>query len=136
MTIPTQSVIHALLATPARESYGLEICKAAGLPSGTIHLQTTTTFDDTGAVATRETRPPPVELPSQVPAAVRLVDIAVLLLPRAHRARYREEFRGELYELGASRPEQLVYGVRLVGRAWALRRALLLLAIAHYMGGS
>lgn len=37
MTIPTQLVLRALLADPAREMYGLEICAAAGLPSGTIH---------------------------------------------------------------------------------------------------
>ena len=37
MTIPTQLVLRALLAEPARELYGLQICAAAGLPSGTIH---------------------------------------------------------------------------------------------------
>lgn len=37
MTIPTQLVLRALLAEPAREMYGLQICTAAGLPSGTIH---------------------------------------------------------------------------------------------------
>ena len=37
MTIPTQLVLRALLAEPAREMYGLQICAAAGLPSGTIH---------------------------------------------------------------------------------------------------
>src|SRR5215469_14243655 len=37
MTIPTQLVLRALLAEPAQEMYGLEICSAAGLPSGTIH---------------------------------------------------------------------------------------------------
>jgi PadR family transcriptional regulator, regulatory protein PadR len=37
MTIPTQLVLRALLADTAREMYGLEICAAAGLPSGTIH---------------------------------------------------------------------------------------------------
>lgn len=37
MTIPTQLVLRALLADPAQEMYGLEICSAAGLPSGTIH---------------------------------------------------------------------------------------------------
>lgn len=30
-------VVRAMLAEPAREMYGLEICKAADLPSGTIH---------------------------------------------------------------------------------------------------
>lgn len=37
MTIPTQLVLRALLAEPARELYGLQIGEAAGLPSGTIH---------------------------------------------------------------------------------------------------
>jgi PadR family transcriptional regulator, regulatory protein PadR len=37
MTLPTQLVLRELLADPAREMYGLEICTAAGLPSGTIH---------------------------------------------------------------------------------------------------
>ncbi len=37
MTIPTQLVLRALLAEPAREMYGLQIGAAAGLPSGTIH---------------------------------------------------------------------------------------------------
>ena len=37
MTIPTQLVLRSLLAEPARELYGLQICAAAGLPSGTIH---------------------------------------------------------------------------------------------------
>jgi PadR family transcriptional regulator, regulatory protein PadR len=37
MTIPTQLVLCALLAEPTQEMYGLQICIAAGLPSGTIH---------------------------------------------------------------------------------------------------
>lgn len=37
MTLPTQLVLRLLLADPAREKYGLEICDGAGLPSGTIH---------------------------------------------------------------------------------------------------
>jgi DNA-binding PadR family transcriptional regulator len=37
MTIPVQLVLRAMLAEPAREMYGLQICQAAGLPSGTIH---------------------------------------------------------------------------------------------------
>ncbi len=37
MTIPTQMVLRALLAEPTQEMYGLQICTAAGLPSGTIH---------------------------------------------------------------------------------------------------
>jgi PadR family transcriptional regulator, regulatory protein PadR len=37
MTIPVQLVLRALLAEPGQEMYGLQICAAAGLPSGTIH---------------------------------------------------------------------------------------------------
>jgi len=37
MTIPTQSVLEALLADAERELYGLEIGTAAGLRSGTVH---------------------------------------------------------------------------------------------------
>jgi PadR family transcriptional regulator PadR len=37
MTMPTQLVLRTLLARPAEEMYGLQICGEAGLPSGTIH---------------------------------------------------------------------------------------------------
>ncbi len=37
MTLTTQLVLRALLADPTQEMYGLEICAAAELPSGTIH---------------------------------------------------------------------------------------------------
>lgn len=37
MTITTQLVLRALLATPGREMYGLEIIRGTGLPSGTIY---------------------------------------------------------------------------------------------------
>jgi DNA-binding PadR family transcriptional regulator len=37
MTLTTQLVLRAMLADPAQEMYGLQICQAAGLPSGTIH---------------------------------------------------------------------------------------------------
>ncbi len=37
MTITVQLVLRAMLAEPTQEMYGLEICTAAGLPSGTIH---------------------------------------------------------------------------------------------------
>ncbi|MFI6886776.1 PadR family transcriptional regulator [Streptosporangium canum] len=37
MTLPTQLVLRAILEDPTREMYGLEICQAAGLASGTIH---------------------------------------------------------------------------------------------------
>jgi PadR family transcriptional regulator PadR len=37
MTLTTQLVLRALLENPAREKYGLQICAAANLASGTIH---------------------------------------------------------------------------------------------------
>ena len=37
MTIPTLRVLAALLADPLGEHYGLELSRAAGLPSGTIY---------------------------------------------------------------------------------------------------
>src|SRR5260370_13480285 len=37
MTLPTQLVLRVLLAEPAGEMYGLQICAEAHLPSGTIH---------------------------------------------------------------------------------------------------
>ncbi|MER7209204.1 helix-turn-helix transcriptional regulator [Streptosporangium sp. NPDC000239] len=37
MTIPTQLVLRAFLDDPTREMYGLEVCAASGLASGTIH---------------------------------------------------------------------------------------------------
>lgn len=37
MTLTVQLVLRALLATPDREMYGLEIMHHAGLPSGTVY---------------------------------------------------------------------------------------------------
>jgi DNA-binding PadR family transcriptional regulator len=37
MTQATMAVLRALLENPTRELYGLEICAAAGLPTGTVH---------------------------------------------------------------------------------------------------
>jgi PadR family transcriptional regulator, regulatory protein PadR len=37
MTHATMAVLRALLENPTREVYGLEVCAAAGLPTGTIH---------------------------------------------------------------------------------------------------
>jgi len=37
MTLATQLVLRAMLAEPTQEMYGLQICQAAELPSGTIH---------------------------------------------------------------------------------------------------
>jgi hypothetical protein len=60
-------------------------------------------------------------------AAQWLVQVASMLLPLPSRDRYLEEFTGELRELadaGARSGGQLAYALRLVTRAWALRRAL------------
>jgi PadR family transcriptional regulator PadR len=37
MTLATQLVLRAMLAEPTREMYGLQVCREAGLPSGTAH---------------------------------------------------------------------------------------------------
>jgi len=37
MTLQTQAVLRALLERPTHELYGLQISKAAGLATGTIH---------------------------------------------------------------------------------------------------
>jgi hypothetical protein len=58
-------------------------------------------------------------------ASRHLITIAVWLLPADSRGRYFEEFQAELRELDKlGRRAQFVYGVRLLGRALALRRVL------------
>jgi PadR family transcriptional regulator PadR len=37
MTIQVQLVLRAMLTEPGHEMYGLQVCEASGLPSGTIH---------------------------------------------------------------------------------------------------
>lgn len=37
MTIPTQFVLEAFLIDPGQQMYGLELCEACGLASGTVH---------------------------------------------------------------------------------------------------
>ncbi len=37
MTLQTQLVLRAMLAEPAAERYGLQLCAETGLPSGTIY---------------------------------------------------------------------------------------------------
>ena len=37
MTLQTQLVLGAMLAEPAAERYGLQLCAETGLPSGTIY---------------------------------------------------------------------------------------------------
>lgn len=56
--------------------------------------------------------------------ASRVAAWSTRILPCVDRARYREEFQGELYELaetGAARRAQLWYTLRLLTRAWQLR---------------
>jgi hypothetical protein len=58
---------------------------------------------------------------------VRLAGVAARLLPAAARARYREEYQGELAELavaGAGRRNQFGYALRLLTRAPLLRAEL------------
>jgi hypothetical protein len=66
--------------------------------------------------------------------AAGLVAQAVRVLPADHRARWREEFDAELRELAdtaVSRWAQVGHAVRVTGRAWLLRRALLARAPAE-----
>lgn len=51
-----------------------------------------------------------------------MVGLAVRLLPVAQRPRYREEFGDELTEL--PRSQRCGYALRVLVRAWQLRRAL------------
>lgn len=37
MTLQTQLVLRALLEEPTKPAYGLELCEAVGLPSGTVY---------------------------------------------------------------------------------------------------
>jgi DNA-binding PadR family transcriptional regulator len=37
LTAATVAVLRALLEEPTREMYGLQVCAAAGLPTGTVH---------------------------------------------------------------------------------------------------
>ena len=63
----------------------------------------------------------------QARTAGRLTAVAVRVLPVQHRARYREEYLAELYDLaamGVPRWGQLVYSLRLLDRAWMVRAEL------------
>jgi hypothetical protein len=51
-----------------------------------------------------------------------VVGLALRLLPVAQRPRYREEFGDELAEL--PRSQRCGYALRVLARAWQLRRAL------------
>ena len=37
LTAATVAVLRVLIADPTREAYGLQVCAAAGLPTGTVH---------------------------------------------------------------------------------------------------
>jgi hypothetical protein len=56
--------------------------------------------------------------------AMSLVAGAARFLPAAERDRYREEFESELFDLTGGRRAQIRYALRILGRAWSLRRAL------------
>jgi hypothetical protein len=61
------------------------------------------------------------------PAADWLTEAAVRLLPAGERARYLEEFTGELWDMadaGASRWRRTFYGCRLLLGIWSLRAEL------------
>ncbi|HEX6074136.1 MAG TPA: hypothetical protein VFZ32_02605 [Micromonosporaceae bacterium] len=76
------------------------------------------------AVSSTAPERPPVR-PRRV--AIRAADIAAKALPVAHRARYRDEYQSELYELaaaGASWWQQMRYAIRLLDRSWELRYEL------------
>lgn len=65
--------------------------------------------------------------PPRVAAAAGLTRCAVRVLPAASRVRYQEEFASELHELAVAKVSwwaQLMYGVRLLDRAWVLRAEL------------
>jgi len=65
--------------------------------------------------------------PRVAPLAARLLTMAARLLPEADRARYAEEFRGELWEMavaGAGRWGQLGCAARVLARARETRAAL------------
>lgn len=53
MTIPTQLVLDVLLSGPEQEMYGLQICTAAGLRSGTVHPILARLEDQFGWLASR-----------------------------------------------------------------------------------
>lgn len=53
MTIPTQLVLGVLLSDPEHEMYGLQICTASGLPSGTVHPILTRLENEFGWLSSR-----------------------------------------------------------------------------------
>ncbi|MER5514610.1 hypothetical protein [Streptomyces sp. NPDC002763] len=60
------------------------------------------------------------------PSAQWLIGSAARMLPAAERARYSEEWRGELWDLADEpRHRQLAHALRVVLRAWPTRRAIL-----------
>ncbi|MFF5978887.1 hypothetical protein ACFY78_08530 [Streptomyces olindensis] len=60
------------------------------------------------------------------PAAHWLIGSAARVLPAADRARYAEEWRGELWDLAAEpRRRHLMHALRIAVHAWSTRRAVL-----------
>ncbi len=70
----------------------------------------------------------PERLPARpVRAAGRIAGLAARVLPVAHRKRYCDEYRSELYELtvaGASWWQQVAHAIRLLNLSWELRHEL------------
>lgn len=76
--------------------------------------------DQTTSGARKETAGSARSMPGRVPLG--LLTLAVQLLPRSQRPRYRQEFRVELVDL--PRRERWRYALRVLIRAWELRRVL------------
>ncbi|MER6171341.1 hypothetical protein [Streptosporangium sp. NPDC001681] len=68
-----------------------------------------------------------IEAPTRVtvaPLAQKLVDLTMRALPVAHRRRYIEELRAELWDLAAKKATpsmQVLYAIQQLGRVWQLR---------------
>ncbi|MGJ6960364.1 hypothetical protein ACSDR0_00525 [Streptosporangium sp. G11] len=59
--------------------------------------------------------------------AGQLVDLATQVLPAAHRRRYAEELRAELWDLAVAKATpsmQVLYAIHQLGRVWQLRYEL------------
>ena len=92
MTGATQLVLRMLLADPAAEMYGLEICKAVGLAAGTVH-PILYKFEDIGWLESRFEDIDPSEVGRPRRRYYRLTpdgaELARDALARAHRSQRR-----------------------------------------------
>lgn len=93
MTGATQLVLRELLADPAAEKYGLEICKAVGLASGTVH-PLLYKFEDLGWLESRFEEIDPSDAGRPRRRFYRLtpdgVELARNALARAHKSRRQQ----------------------------------------------